>query len=312
MSMPPNNLRASLLPYLDADLPAPVGDAAARIAARFPNTEAVLFYGSCLRTGRVDGQMLDFYVLVDDYDDALGSFFKAFGNRFIPPNVFYFEEEIEDVTIRAKFALLSVAHFLKLCSQETFNPAIWARFAQPVALPWHRSAKSKTQVMEGLEAALVTTVETCRPLVRSPMSERDFWAFCFAQTYRTELRAESAARPAHLYDLMADFYQSVSPHLLPDIYARRCADGDLHFETDRSAYWNASWAWFWRRIQGKLLHVLRLIKGAATFDGGIDYLAWKIERHSGMKITLKPWHRKYPVLAGLWILPRLRRKGAVK
>ena len=57
---------------------------------------------------------------------------------------------------------------------------------------------------------------------------------------------------------------------------------------------DADWArgvsqWKKRRGQGKRLSVLRLIKAAFTFRGGADYLAWKIERHSGVEVKLTGW-----------------------
>lgn len=307
-----DKLKQKIVSYLDVELPALVHAAASKVAARFPNSDAVLFYGSCLRTGKIDGQMLDFYVLVEDYRGAYGSKSKAFGNSLIPPNVFYFEEEIDGVIVRAKFAVLSTRHFLKLCSEEAFNPAVWARFAQPIALSWCKDDGAKNDVLEALATALQTLAKSCVPLMQGAVSERDFWTFCFAQTYRTELRAESSGRPEQLYDLMSGFYSAMTPDMVADLEGVTFKDGVLHIDIDRTQRLRANWIWFWRRVQGKLIHVLRLIKGAATFDGGIEYLAWKIERHSGVKVILKPWHRKYPVLAGIYLLPRLRHKGAVK
>ena len=48
-----------------------VQDFAAHIAAQYPDAaRAVLFYGSCLRSEQLEGQMLDFYLIVSDYDAA--------------------------------------------------------------------------------------------------------------------------------------------------------------------------------------------------------------------------------------------------
>ena len=70
----------------------------------------------------------------------------------------------------------------------------------------------------------------------------------------------------------------------------------------------------WRRRQrkGKALTALRLAKATTTFAGGIDYLAWKINRHAGTKIEVTPWQRRHPILAGIILLPRLLRGGAVR
>jgi len=70
----------------------------------------------------------------------------------------------------------------------------------------------------------------------------------------------------------------------------------------------------WRRTQrrGKLLTLLRLAKASATFAGGLDYLAWKINRHAGTAIRIQPWQRRWPILGAITLLPRLLARGAVR
>jgi hypothetical protein len=61
-----------------------------------------------------------------------------------------------------------------------------------------------------------------------------------------------------------------------------------------------------------MLSVVRLAKASGTYAGGIDYLAWKINRHAGTRIEIKPWQRRWPLLAALTLLPRLLRGGAIR
>ena len=58
--------------------------------------------------------------------------------------------------------------------------------------------------------------------------------------------------------------------------------------------------------------VARLAKASFTFAGGVDYIAWKINRHAGTDIQIKPWQRRWPLLAAVSLLPRLLRSGAVR
>ena len=51
------------------------------------SAQAVLYYGSCLRTGAIDGLILDFYVLVDDYKNAHGHFIARLGNALVRPRL---------------------------------------------------------------------------------------------------------------------------------------------------------------------------------------------------------------------------------
>ena len=70
--------------------------------------------------------------------------------------------------------------------------------------------------------------------------------------------------------------------------------------------------WFVRRWQGKLLSVLRLLKGLLTFRGGVDYILWKIERHSGERVEVPPQLERYPLIATCVIFWRLYRRGAYR
>ena len=58
-------------------------------------------------------------------------------------------------------------------------------------------------------------------------------------------------------------------------------------------------AWGARRVQGKLLSIFRLMKALFTFEGALDYMAWKLERHSGEEIIIPERVRKAP-LVFLW------------
>jgi hypothetical protein len=50
--------------------------------------EAILFYGSCLRTGEDRGGLVDLYVLVNRYRAIEPRRLLAFLNKLLPPNVF--------------------------------------------------------------------------------------------------------------------------------------------------------------------------------------------------------------------------------
>ncbi len=60
------------------------------------------------------------------------------------------------------------------------------------------------------------------------------------------------------------------------------------------------------------LALLRLAKASFTFAGGIDYLAWKINRHAGTDIQITAWQRRWPLVAALILLPRLLARGVVR
>jgi len=54
------------------------------------------------------------------------------------------------------------------------------------------------------------------------------------------------------------------------------------------------------------------VKAAVTFDGALDYLLWKIQRHSGVYIEPTGLQRQYPLIFAWPLLFRLWREGAFR
>lgn len=290
---------AALARQIAAELAARVDPRVAAFAAHIAtghaaSARAVLFYGSCLRTTELDGQMLDFYLIVSDYEAAYGKGWLARANRRLPPNVFPHEHD----GLMAKVAVLSEADFARLCSTEARDVSVWARFAQPVRLAWCADAAARAAV----EAAVADAPRTliAATLARFP-EERDpleLFRKGFTLTYGAELRAERGDRPGSVVDFDPNYYAATGTAILASGVEPMAEDGE------------ALWRGFRRR--GKMLTLLRLAKASFTYAGGIDYLAWKINRHAGTKIEVKPWQRRWPLVAALFLLPRLLRSGAVR
>jgi hypothetical protein len=271
------------------------------IAARHaPASRAVLFYGSCLRENHLEGRMLDFYLIVEDYRTTYRKRWLALANRLIPPNVFYFEKD----GLAAKYAVLSEADFAHECGPSARTPSVFARFAQPSRLVWASGDEARKQAISAVSRAAPALLQLTSPTLpaetaRAPM---ELWKRAFRLTFRAELRAERSSRPEAI--VKAD----------PQRY-RRFAEaagfgGNRSFtEAERRA---AIRAWLHLRRRGRRASVLRLMKASLTFAGGADYIAWKINRHAGTAIKLEAWQRRHPLLAGLILLPRLLKSGAVR
>jgi hypothetical protein len=261
---------------------------AAIAASHGAASRAVLFYGSCLREKQLDGLMLDFYLVVSDYRSAYPKRWLAAANRLIPPNVFYFEHD----GLSAKYAVLSEGDFYRLNGPETSSVSVWARFAQPSRLVWAADERARARVIDAVSRAAPTLLAAAGRRARE--KPLDWWRRAFTLTYSAELRAERTGRRASVVD--AD----------RERYVRFTEPAAAAIERTPKASWR------WRRIEGKALSVLRLAKASATFAGGADYIAWKINRHAGTEIALKPWQRRHPLLAALTLLPKLLRSGAVR
>jgi len=284
-----SELRALVAGELAVPVDGRVAAMAAAIARKHgAASRAVLFYGSCLREKKLEGLMLDFYLIVSDYRSAYAKRWLAAANRLIPPNVFYFEHD----GLSAKYAVLSEADFHRLNGPETRSVSVWARFAQPSRLVWAKDDAARERAIDAVSRAAPTLLGAAGRRARE--KPLDWWRRAFTLTYSAELRAERTGRRASVVDADRERYVRFTEPAAAAV--ERIPKG----------------SWRRRRIEGKMLSVLRLAKASATFAGGADYIAWKINRHAGTEIALKPWQRRHPLLAAVTLLPKLLKSGAVR
>jgi hypothetical protein len=279
--------------------------------------QGILLYGSCLRAGTDQNGLVDCYVIVDQYASVYQSAWLALLNRWLPPNVFYGEVDIEGHIVRMKYAVLSLEDFERSVTPQWFHSYFWGRFAQPTAVMACPSQAMSEQIISGLGRAVVTFLGNVVSQMPRQFSAKDVWNTGLALSYGAELRAESTGRIATLWESNQAYYEQVahaafSAHF-PKIKVIQENDVILYEgEYSRWDHTKNRIAWIVRKIQGKLLSILRLMKAAFTFQGGADYLIWKIERHSGVKIELTPAQRRHPIWAGLTTFWRLYRQGAFR
>lgn len=286
--------------------------AAKAIAERFGDcVSGVLFYGSCLRTGEIEEKILDFYVIVDSYSEAYEKRWLAIANQILPPNVFYHEMDVNGLTVRSKYAVLSRADFAFRVRPECLNVSVWARFCQPCILLHPKDEMTRQSVAGDIAQAIKTMLGNLLELIPGATMSRDLWVEAFEQTYAAELRSERKGKGLEIYLLDQDRYDAltalaeeamnIDPGPIPPIK-----------QPPRTERLVPRLKWWARRWNGKFVSFLRLVKASMTFDGGIDYLAWKIKRHSGVEVEITDRMRRHPVISGISLFWGLKRKGAFK
>jgi hypothetical protein len=252
---------------------------------------AVLAYGSALRDSQPTDTLIDLYLLTETFGGVSSNPFSRLGCRLVPPNVYYAEMAHQGQTYRAKYAALPLSQLDTRVRSTNSNPYFWARFAQPMRLVWCKDKVSEAAVHSTITHACETAYANAMG-TSSNETAAEQWANLFRETYRTEFRPESSDRARAIVDANRTYYESISAAL-------------KHVESIKAN-------WPLRRIAGKALSVIRLIKASFTFRGGADYIAWKIKRHSGVEIEVTDFQRRHPLIAGLLLLPQLLRRGAVR
>jgi hypothetical protein len=307
---------ASLHQLLGAELtrPAPAGAQilAAELARRGGTaTAVVLYYGSTLRADSLVG-ILDFYVLLDDVRAWPGPALARLANRWLPPNVGYLELDQGGEKLRAKYAVMSVAQFRHRLGAAALDTTLWARFCQPALCIWARSPADQVVASDLAANAVIRAGLWAARLGAPSATAEEYWRTLFAHTYAAELRVEQAARPQDIVAKDPARYAALLP------LAWQAAE--LAFEqhgaqltpavTDAERQ-QATRRWAQRARHGRRLNALRLMKAAFTFDGAMDYVAWKIERHRGVRIEVSDWQRRFPLLAAPFLYLKLRRMGVL-
>ncbi|MBH5321311.1 hypothetical protein [Aurantiacibacter sediminis] len=289
----------NLTARVKATLARGVDPAISAFAARLgeeASAKAVLFYGSNLRTGSLDG-VLDFYVLT-----------RGEAEKGIWPTVSYREWQHGGRTLRAKIATMTAAKFAYAAEGNSRDTTIWARFVQPSTLVWrsepigHREIP-EAEIAELIGKAICTAARHAVALGPATGTEREFWLALFRETYKAELRVEKPGRENSILDLNEAHFDGLLPDALQSMDIAFYRERDLLTpdlpDAERARIrksWNRSKRW------GKPLNIARLLRATRTFEGAGRYAAWKVERHTGVKVEVTPWREKHPVLSAPGVL----------
>ena len=274
----------------------------ARMLGEEAGASAVLFYGSNLRTGSLEG-VLDFYVLLPGPQAER-----------IWPKVSYREWEHGGETLRAKIATMSLEKFAEAARGVSRDTTIWTRFVQPSALIWASDEVARGAVAKAIEAAACTASRFAAVLGPSKGTPEDFWRALFQATYRAEFRIEKPGREDSILSVNAEHFDGLLAQAWEAAgitYDRE--EGQLVPRISAEQREKVLARWKRRERLGKPLNILRLAKATTTFEGAARYGAWKLDRHTGIALEVTPFREKHPLLAmpgaamELWREKRRRR-----
>lgn len=273
----------------------------ARMLGEEAGASAVLFYGSNLRTGSLDG-VLDFYVLLPGEQ-----------TERIWPKVSYREWEHDGETLRAKIATMSLEKFAEAARGSSRDTTIWTRFVQPSALIWASGEDAREQILQAVIQASRSASRFAAVLGPDKGPAEDYWRALFQATYRAEFRVEKPGREDSILSVNSDHFEGLMPLAWQaEGIAFERDRGVLEPRLDPAVRARTAKAWKRRERFGKALNILRLAKATTTFEGAARYGAWKLERHTGIALEVTPFREKHPLLAmpgAAWDLWRAKRRS---
>lgn len=274
----------------------------------------VLYYGSTLWKRDLTG-LLDFYIVCDELSDwyqAKKS--RLLANQLLPPNIEYYEYTEKNISLRAKVAVLSLKQLREATGLQSLDTTMWARFCQPVKILWSRDEHANQDLIRCLVRAVGTASWWAARLGPKEGAGEAFWCDLFAHTYSAELRVEAKNRPMSILENREAYFIQLLEAGWKEL--------GLSFTKPRNNYFiveitkierdKALKKWNLRKRLGRPLNIARLVKAAFTFQGGADYVAWKIKRHQGIELHLTSFQKRHPLVSAPWILIKLYHQGVFK
>lgn len=308
----------------------PIGKALLESIVRGANGEllGVIFFGS-RRSGVVttSASAYDFLAVGKETLRALYESWRSAGLLRRSPALLSFVSSILPPTqVRlcsdgdggpvAKVAVLSARALQAATGGRRRDQFIAGRLFQDVRVVWTKDAQSAALINEAIEAARNVTLRWVSPDLPESFSANVYVRQLFRTSFRFEIRPETSGRADALFEAQRE---RLVPLLVP-VLDQALKSGAL-LPGEAGQYRTAARPGFLDRVRlraffelSRLRATLRWFKHAATFDGWLDYILRKAERHSGEKIELTSWERRAPLIF-LW--PRAirfilaqRRKGS--
>jgi hypothetical protein len=287
----------------------------------------VVFFGSH-RSGASPGSFSahDLFVVTTDYL----SFYRALRaagrlrrrprlmtalNACMPPSQVAFLQEHEGAVLLAKCAVISASAFHRETSARRRDHFCCGRLFQPAEILHASDAAARESLLSDLMSALRETYGWVRPWLPARFDVDDYCRTALQVSMAGEVRPEPGGRCEALWEAeRAELGPAVS-----ELLAELLAGGELAAQAD-GAYTlcrrvrsleRVRWRLYF--VRSKVRATLRWAKHTVTFDGWLDYILRKVERHGGGEVALGRWERRWPLLL-LW--PRVlrflrdrRRKG---
>jgi hypothetical protein len=205
-----------------------------------------------------------------------------------------------------KASVLSLAALRRATSNRRKDQFLAGRLFQDVHVVWSRDEDFARQVATAIESARLLTLDWVRPDLPRTFTAEPYLRQLFRTSFRFEVRPEAGGRADALFSAQAPrltpIFEGVLRRLAVQGQLNEAGEGSYSLGGTRppGGHFRRRAFMEWSRVRA----TARWPKHAVTFDGWLDYIVKKAERHSGETIALGPWERRLPFIF-LW--PRVLR-----
>ena len=226
----------------------------------------------------------------------------AMADRFLAPT----QIRLSGEGLVAKASVVSFATLRLATSRDRKDQFLAGRMFQDVHLVWADGETSSERVAAAIEGARRLTFDWVGPDLPAAFDARDYLIQVFRTSFRFEVRPEGRGRADALSAVQAERLVPVFERVLEGL----ADEGKLVRLPPRRFRVLESFSrgrrlprrlfMEWSRVRA----TLRWPKHAITFDGWLDYIIRKAERHSGEVIVLTAMERRLPFI---FVWPRVVR-----
>jgi hypothetical protein len=279
------------------------------VAATGPSLAGLVFFGS-RRTGaaRKDAWSAhDAFVVVEDYRafyeglSWAGLTGKSPGamalvSRWLPPT--QYSLRFGDLGIHIKAAVLRGDTWRRETSSQRRDHFCIGRLFQPTRLLYGRDDTSRQAILDGLVGAYRETWIWSRPWLPERFDAEGYGRSALRTSMRWEVRPEPAGRADALWEAQRALQLPVLELLLEELAGR----GEIARVSVAATEWararpvgvreRVSLDLYFRR--SIVRSTSRWLKHTVTFEGWLDYILRKANRHTGEPIELTARERRWP------------------
>jgi hypothetical protein len=278
-------------------------DSLARAAGR--ELLGIVFFGSRLvNTTPNRFSAADLFVVVDD----LGRFYRRLhdaglvrrsvalltaANRVLPPNVMRLGATPSAAGCKCFF--ISRTQLERELGPHSHDHFCKGRLTQIVAIVHARDQATHAWLTAQLRRSREDSLRWVGAYLPRRFGPRDYCLAMMRQSYRSEIRPESADRVLEVLEAQGDDLLELYRALLEEAGPRRgiVATGELFEQTTLPRTPDAYFA------RSRIRATLRWLKYLVTFENWLDYIVQKLHRRSAVEVRLSRWERRLPLLL-LW------------
>jgi hypothetical protein len=229
-------------------------------------------------------------------------------NRVMPPNqiAFALPGRAGEPGALAKCAVIDLQALARETSPRRRDHFCIGRLFQPVELLYWSEDADRDAFLAALCAAHRASFDWVRPWLPERFDAESYGRTLLAVSMAGELRPEPEGRAEALHAVQRAYHAEVYGLLLEGL----AAAGELRRDA-RGGYTLARRVGPGERLRLRLYFAsskaratARWFKHMLTFDGWLEYIVHKAERHTGERVALTPWERRLPVP---FLLPRVVR-----